>query len=338
MDWLINFIGTYSWGVGAMHLAIAVAIFFFVNWIGEHSPVTGYVPLSLLVREDTMPAFNLAFRVLAPLVLYVLSVLVFTNWSMMEGFNTLSYMIMVDYWLVRMAFILLTGRGRLMNWWLYSVYAALSIALALGIYYVVKQVSTILPDPKDILGQLWIVIFIFLYDLGNKLTVDRTGTERRKKNYILHQFETLRKKYAHVINAAGCDMFDIAIVFSIMIYENFQRYYLARVLENGLTRIDHKKRSLGIMQFTTERYINDDESVWLAVEKILLDKKELMNEKDGDYSPSLSWIAYQIAQRYNGGDDSYADEVRQIYNILIEHMSNNMRNMTVQEYKKVLQY
>lgn len=337
MNWLISFLETYSWWVGGVHLTIAVAIFFIVNWIGEHSPVTGYVPLSLLVREDTMPAFNLAFRVLAPLVLYVLSVLMFTKLPMIEILNAHSYMILVDYWLVRMAFILATGRGRLMNWWLYSVYAALSITLALGIYYVVKQVNTILPDPKDILGQLWIVIFIFLYDLCNKLTIDRSGTERRKKNYILHQFEMFRKKYAHIVNAAGCDMFDTAIVYSIMIYENFQRYYLARVLENGLTRIDHKKRSLGIMQFTTEQYINDDESVRLAVAKILSDKREFMNEKE-DYSPSLSWIAYEIAERYNGGDSNYAAEIRQIYDILIEHLSKDMYNMTVQEYKKLLHY
>lgn len=52
-----------------------------------------------------------------------------------------------------------------------------------------------------------------------------------------------------------------------MIYEDFNRPFIVRQIENLNFRRSRATHTLGVMQVMTDRYINDRESVILAMEK-----------------------------------------------------------------------
>ena len=74
-----------------------------------------------------------------------------------------------------------------------------------------------------------------------------------------------------------------------------------------------KPHTLGIMQVTTDKYINDKESIILAMQKISLDNNDVMEKYTESPSPDINRMAYLIAAKYNPGDYNYAWEVREIF-------------------------
>ena len=74
-----------------------------------------------------------------------------------------------------------------------------------------------------------------------------------------------------------------------------------------------KPHTLGIMQVTTNKYINDKESIVLAMQKISLDNDDVMERYTDSPSPDINHVAFLIAAKYNPGDYSYASEVREIF-------------------------
>lgn len=321
----------YPIWIGLVHIVLAIALFYLVNWLGRHAPERDYVPLSLMVRESTMPAFNFVFKILTPIAIYVLLIVLCQNISVLQPLLNCCYLIVVDYWLFRLFYILATGRAKLMNWFLYAFYAVISIGLAYWIYTLMEQVNEILPNARSLVDQLWILIIIFLYQLINNLTINRDSTENRKTQYILSQYQKFNQQYGTYISSQCKDLVEEVAIYSIMIYENFNRPQIIRWVENMCFYITKKKYTLGIMQFTTEKYINDETSVQLATRKILLDWQHIIEEcKDTEWR--VSYKIEELARLYNGGDYSYASEVCGIYEIIISNKIPQYSKDTLTEY------
>lgn len=53
-------------------LALAATLFLASNWIGRHTSGFSYSTIDMFQVEDRAPAFNLAFRILAPQVFLVI--------------------------------------------------------------------------------------------------------------------------------------------------------------------------------------------------------------------------------------------------------------------------
>lgn len=62
----------------------------------------------------------------------------------------------------------------------------------------------------------------------------------------------------------------------------------------------------------TNTYINNEESILLAMQKISSDSKAIKEI----YLSDAGYIAFQIAQKYNPGDYKYAHEVRSVFNYI----------------------
>ena len=103
-----------------------------------------------------------------------------------------------------------------------------------------------------------------------------------------------------------------------MIYEDFNRPMIVRWIEYLSFFISKKKHTLGIMQVMTSKYINNEESIRLAIRKIKEDGEKIQEKK---YNHKSSF-AYAIAKQYNGGDYSYADEVQEVYIFISQKFYN----------------
>ena len=315
----------YSWYIALAHFALAVALFFIVNWIGARAISVGYVQMDIVIQEDTAPAFNFLFKVLAPVVFLVLCAVAFEA-ANLSSFNSNIYFITIFYWLFRVLWVLCSSRGSLTNWVEQFIYWVASIGLSAWVYSLIESVEQILPSPRSLLDQLWILIIVFVYSILNKVQISREGTIRRKTNYINSRFLSFRKKYDGTIKEFFHNDFYEALTYSIMIYEDFNRPIIIRWIEYARFWLTKKSHTLGIMQVMTDEYIDNIESIRRAMKII----EDLGNDFIGEYSNS-EWREYYtsvssaisyISEKYNGGNYKYSSEIQSIFDVIESNYAN----------------
>lgn len=302
----------YPWYIILAHIILALILFFIVNWLGKRAEPMGYVQMSVVIQEDTAPLFNYLFKVLTPVVYIILLTAIFQK----AGLNHLTnkiYWIVIDYWIIRLSAVILLGHIRLINWFTQIIYWVSSIALAIWFQSVVDKVNSILPDPQNLLAELWLLVIVFLYSIFNKMEISRAGSLRRKERYIDTQFLKFRRKYGQLVSECSKSPIIEAITYSVMIYENFNRSSFARLLERIIFINSKKKHSFGIMQVQSTKPITDEESIKQGIE-IIKDAARQYSTKGNE----KSWISFYnlidtVSELYNGGNGSYCSEVDSIF-------------------------
>ncbi len=171
---------------------------------------------------------------------------------------------------------------------------------------------------------MWILIAAFLYAHINQIHMGEARAIKRKDNYINSRYKKFKSKYGNIIEPFFQNHFYEALTYSIMIYEDFNRPFMIRMIEYAKFFITLKPLTLGIMQVTTDRCINDKQSVNLAIRMIKenIDSyltAERANLEEGEtlqiYTSSL---IHYVAQRYNGGDGNYGSEISKVFDKLNE--------------------
>lgn len=307
----------YTIGIAAIHGVVAIIMFFVTNWLGGHTPIDrGYVTLSLIAADDTMPAFNFVFKTLTPLVQYILLIALFQMVTPLAFLLVNSYVIIVYYWVYRGLYFILRGALRLANWPIFFLYTIVSVGIAIWIYSFSESVDSILPGKDALRDQIWILIAIFVYQVVNGLQINRTGTENRKHRYALRKYHEFTKKFSDVVDANCEYVVDADLLYAIMIVENYNRPKLVRIVENLKFWMSHKRMSLGIMQVKTDKMIDDKESIKQAAEIIVKHREDYIQdfkeEELGARGTLCGYIEF-IARKYNGGDWDYANEVLEIF-------------------------
>jgi len=309
---MTELLNSYTWNTVLVHFICAAVIFFVVNWLGKQALSVGYMQISVIIKDDTAPAFNFIFKIIAPVVLYVFLIVGFQQTGHAELINN-SYLIIIFFGLIRLAWIVATSRTSLTNWGAFCLFWGCSVGLTFWIYSLVEQVEQILPNPRALLDQFWILIIVFVYSIFNKLQISRKSTEKRKARYISSRYKFFKKKYDHIIKGYFDNEFYEALTYSIMICEDFNRPKIVRWIEYARFFLTKRKHTLGIMQITTDKYISNADSVKLAVRKIAADNNRIISSsKEGYYNSWVMGLVMRIAQEYNGGA-KYSSEVESIY-------------------------
>ena len=242
----------------------------------------------------------------------------------LKQFNRNIYFITIFYWIFRVLWVLCTSRGKLTNWLEQIIYWLISIGLSLWVYSLIESVEQILPSPRSLLDQLWILIIMFVYSILNQLQISREETIKRKNSYILSRYKTFKKKYDTIIKEFFHNDFYEALTYSIMIYEDFNRPCVVRWVEYLSFWMSSKPYSLGIMQVTTDKFIDDQESIKQAMQIIQrLGDEFVMKHANCEYCyTSVTTAIYYIAEGYNGGDYRYQDEINNIFETIESNYSN----------------
>lgn len=295
----------------AVHVLLAVLLFFLVNWIGRHSISSGYLQLSLFAKADEAPAFNFLFRVLAPVVYLVLVAALLYSVGL-DVFVHEIFLVAVYYVVIRWMFNIVTERGRLLNWPSQLVVGAAVCSLAyLTDSRIIAHREQLLPDFSAMAPSLWLVVLVFLYQTLNRITVSHEGTLRRKSNYLSYRFDALNARYGTILDQETRQNRCITeLAYAVLIYETFNRPTVYRWLESRLLLPLGLARSLGPMQVQSDHRISDEESVRLGVRKLRDDYAALGGRPEGDES-SYALIG-DILRRYNVRSD-YPEEVTRVY-------------------------
>lgn len=315
-----------------------------MNWIGKNSISLGYMQLSVIFETDTAPAFNFLFKVLGPVVYLIICMVLFQSVKL----NILvrkCYFIVIYYWGFRFIWNIFANRWKLFNWNQNVLYWVSSIGISYWIYSNVKDINSILPTGENLIGEMWILIIAFLYAVVNKVNFGEYKSIKRKDNYLKSRFEKFYDKYNNIIHTSFNNSFYEALTYAIMIYEDFNRPYMIRMIEYIRFYLSKKPHTLGIMQVKTNRYINDEQSLRLAIVKIINDNNAYINQErkkainEGNPHPDevriyRSLLISHIADKYNGGDPKYRGEISDILDKIEElcydtPLSNNFTILTL---------
>ena len=299
------FLLNYPYITPIIHFLFAILLFILINWIGKNSLSVGYMQMNVVIQEDTAPAFNFLFKALGPVVYLILCVVIFQSLKL-DNLVDRCYFIVIDYWIFRLLWNLLSNRWKLINWGQQILYWLTSIGIAVWFYNKIGEVNNILPSGQGLVDQMWILIIAFLYAVFNQVKTGNTKTIKRKNSYIESRYKKFHAEYNDIIHSYFHNKFYEALTYSIMVYEDFNRPFMIRIAEYISFFFCRKRpHSLGIMQVMTTNYIDDKQSVKLAIQKIANDANSYL-EQTPQEDLNASLLLYHIAEQYNGGDPNYA--------------------------------
>ncbi len=260
-----------------VQVLFGISLFFLINWIGRHSFSIGYMQISMFLKEEESPAFNVIFRILSPIVyLFILSAILYKLG--LSRYVSNIYLVSVYYLSFRLLFNIITNRGRLLNWT--RLISQWVIIISLSYYCYDRIISTqtnLFPDFSTWSNEIWIIILIFLYSVFNNIKLSPRHTKRRKLNYLTNRYNFFKKRYGEVIKSSIENQKLESLIYAIMIYEDFNRPKLIRNIENISSRLTRKEHSLGLMQIKADKIINDEISLEIALKKI---KKSYTTNKE----------------------------------------------------------
>lgn len=305
------------------HWILAIILFIVINWIGKNSIHAGYIQMSVLVKSDEAPAFNFLYRAFSPIIFITIASAFFYTINADWLINNI-FMVVIYYFIFRIIFNLATGRGLLLNWITQIAYMAVSIPVSLFIYHkVIIHKAFLFPTSEELGSAIWLAVVAYIYQTFNKINLSDERTKKRKANYLDDRYQHYKMMYGSIINSATSDKSQEMLIYAILIFEAFNRPKIYRKIENILFYFGLAK-TLGIMQFTTDRIINDEESVSLGAAKVVSDyiRAKMEIEAQG-HEVFRGHLRRKVIALYNP-DNDYISEVDALYNQLIDTYTINV--------------
>ncbi|SEG42339.1 hypothetical protein [Flavobacterium urumqiense] len=295
-----------------VQITFGVVLFFLINWIGKHSYSIGYRGISIFVKAEEAPALNFLIRVLTPIVYLIIisSALYYFN---LDKYVTNIYLVNIYYIIFRLLFNLVTSRGKLLDWYRQALYWSTIIIISYFVYdKIIRIKENILPDFTTIANELWIIILIFIFQLTNNIRFSQDGTVRRKENYLKSRYRHFNNLYGELIKDITKNEALESVAYSILIYEDFNRPKVIRLIENIKHRFSDKSHTLGVMQVKSDKLINDRESIMLGTTKIVNSCDRYIKENSVDGEKVYEWnVINSIIADYNVGSE-YLYEVNEL--------------------------
>lgn len=330
---------------------LGIILFFIVNFIGKYSKDFGYSEIKFDIHSDELVGFNFILRILTPVVFTIIasSIIFYLKFDFLVE---KIYLLVAYSFLFRALWNIVHNRTQLINWYTQIAYASLAIvATYLAYKYLILPKTPLFPNLETVANELWIIIFLFLYKIFNEIKFKPKFKKKRVDSYIENRLSLFKNKYeniidlsidkelqifkskasTHLIDQISLEDFKFLrhtllkpfdhifkkfikdIIFSIMINEDFNRPFAFRKLENFLCRISGKSYTQGIMQVSSRIPLSDEESIKLAIHRILEDAYNCFLEEDVYLSEAL--LVIHIGRNYNPCDD-YISAVEDIYNII----------------------
>jgi len=232
-------------------------------------------------------------------------------------------------------FVFAFSRFHLVNWVREFFLWVFSIGLSFLIYEgLIKNKLNLLPELSDLKNQFWILLIMFIYSAFNQLDFSQQATVRRKQNYLNIVYLENKQKYGAIVSTYSIDVLLESFIYSVLLYENFNRPRFVRVIEK--ITFPWFSKSLGPMQVQTNMMITDADSVRTGAERIMksylnaLDSaKEKAREKEIEFDPfkdnsHRQYVLYKISSAYNK-DDEYLNGIMEMHSEVIEQLYPSLK-------------
>ena len=200
-----------------------------------------------------------------------------------------------------------------MDWYRQVLYWSTIIIISYFVYdKIIRIKENILPDFTTIANELWIIILIFVFQLTNNIRFSQNGTVKRKENYLKSRYVHFKNLYGDLIKDITKNEVLESVTYAILIYEDFNRPKIIRIIENLKHRFSSESHTLGVMQVRSDKLINDTESVILGTNKIVNSYNKYVRENSTKGEEIYEWnVIDSIISDYNVGSE-YLYEVNEL--------------------------
>lgn len=172
---------------------------------------------------------------------------------------------------------------------------------------IINKIDNIFPSIENIRLIIWLFIigYIFLYIKKNieiKVPINNNISFYQDKEYIVMQYAKYKNKYNNLINSKYLEINNL--LYSIMIYENYNKPELIRKLDIIKYKIFKENIKFGIMQIEKKEPITDEESIDISkkkLEKIYNTNKDIKDIIKKYYKKDIKEIKiiYEIINEFN---------------------------------------
>lgn len=297
-----------GWALFVVHVALAVMLFFLINWIGKHAVDFGYISTTLFEEPNESVALNFFIRALSPAVFIIIvssAAVAFDR----PDFRLGIFMVVPYYYLVRAGVIFLFNRHRLISWSRYILHALFGIAIAgLAYRYLIVPNRSLIPDLETAGNELWLALLAFLYAVANKVPLSGGPGARRRNAFVNIHYTAACRLFGGTIDAKVADNLLKLVAYSVLVYEDYCRPPAIRTLERLAWW--KKRRTTGIMQVSAVEALTDDESVNRGLH-ILLTSWE-------NHSGENKWSQVRSTISDYNKDEDYIGRVQEVMEILAE--------------------
>lgn len=320
-----------------VHCLLAIVLFFLQNWIGARAYSRGYVKFSLLDEKDEALSINFVIKVFGSTVFLIIIVATLQYFELNQFIPNIINVIYF-YLILRVLAIVLYERILVVNWWRILLYYSLILWFSTLIYSrFITKIEDLLPDFSQIKNEIWILIIVFIYQIGNKIgqedikdreyeiaTYYFPELKRRKKRYILRKHNEFYKDYYKIINKISNNNDQLReLILAIILFENFNRPRFIRILERIKLFILGTKTSIGIMQINSTKNISDIESVKIGTNQLFA--------KYSSLSIDPPYNIYKRVIKSHCPDKRYISEVLFILKAVIDNKYSKEKETTYKE-------
>jgi len=303
------------------HIALAIFLFYAINWIGGHSSGYKYAQLSIFVRTDEAPAFNFILRTFSPAIFVVLVSTVLYIAHFDRAIHGI-WLVAAYYFAFRLLYNLLLGRALLLNWLSLSLQALIGVTATFLTYrYVVLPRHALFPDPEKIGNQLWIIVFLFLYAAFNSVRTSGEASARRKNSYLRSKYKMFKGRFNDLISGQFPARYLELVAYAILLYETFNRPWIFQWAERNV--FPWASHTFGPMQVYSNTPLSDSESVRKGV-RLLSDyfettRREILGKRTSQFE-----VIRMVLAKYNR-DENYISGITELLHILWAQVATEYR-------------
>lgn len=320
MERLLLFIFLFLMAIITVHL---------VSWVGSvlYSVPNGmggsYAVFTFRTDQNKSMSTNVIMNILIPNVCFIFIYMIFYKLGIKCQYSDLIYFV-IFYYIYRVLLIcLILKRKELLNVWyeLFNGIVGILIAYFLASYFLIKPDNVFIKLP-ELVNEFWLLVILTVYHF-TVLLMDRIFNQKNVVNqkmldkYIKNKFDYFYNKYKVIIQITPEDKNVWIMLFSLMIFENYNRGGIKRKVER-LKIFMGRSATVGIMQIQSKEDLSDEDSIILAYKKL---KNEIMAEdNDIDDEMQIEYYAFQ----YNP-DEDYSKSISFIYRHLHEYLEKSLK-------------
>ena len=262
-------------------------------------------------EKDRPIGLNILIQMIFPTCFIIVLAGIFYNYKIELIENI--YMVTIYYYLLRwIKIIIILNRLKLYDWKSEIEMCLLGVIFSIVIYYnFIIKTNHIFLSLEELREGISIAVILFILALirnyiYNYEIVKSKQESQKKRIYIKQKYVEFKEKYESFIDIGDVNIKNL--IYAIMIYEDYNRPKIVRVIEK-LKFLITGHATMGIMQVYSTKIINDRESVILGVKKIVDEVKR--EEKNNEFSE------INVIKHYNPGD-KYKNEVTYIFGVINE--------------------
>ena len=180
-------------------------------------------------------------------------------------------------------------------------------------YYFINRVSNVFLEGNDLKIIIWgLIILYFYFMFRNDFKRYKFRNNKfyfyKDREYVVMQYAKFKNKYFRVVRSRYREL--IPVIYSIMIYENYNKGSLIRKFDILKYKIYKRRDKFGIMQIFSNYPVSDNRSIVIAIRKL-----EKLYVSDGSREINYKSVLRLLNKYYKSSVDT--KKIGNIYKIIV---------------------